>query len=82
MSDDVEIDPVQDDGTAERARDLLERARELVTDHPELSTVLDRLDALDDVDLSRHPEVFDEAHQALRRALAGAGRPDTPIPGT
>lgn len=76
MSDDLDAE------NAERARDLLERARELVADHPELATVLDRLDALDDVDLARHPEVFDEAHQALRRALAGAGRPDTPFPGT
>lgn len=65
-----------------RLAELIQAAQEAAGQYPELLTLLERLTALPDIDVNRHAEMFDEAHQVLRRTLAGAGRPDTPIPGT
>jgi hypothetical protein len=57
--------------------DLLARARESAAGHPGLEEALDRIDALDDVDLDQHPAEFDAIHRALREALTDA-RTDAP----
>jgi hypothetical protein len=44
------------------------------TGHPAIDEALERLDRLDDVDLSLHPEEFDAIHGVLRESLANAGR--------
>jgi hypothetical protein len=44
------------------------------TGHPAIDEALQRLDRLDDVDLSMHPEEFDAIHGVLRESLANAGR--------
>jgi hypothetical protein len=58
--------------------DLLARAREAAAGHPGLEDALRRLDALDDVDLEKHPAEFDAIHRALRAALADAGQEQAP----
>ena len=50
--------------------DLLSRARAAAAGHPGLEEALNRLDALDDVDLDQHPAEFEAIHRALRAALA------------
>lgn len=54
--------------------DLVARARTACADHPELLEQLELIDRLDEVELSRRPEVLDAAHRTLREVLAGAGR--------
>jgi hypothetical protein len=44
------------------------------TGHPAIDEALKRLEHLDDVDLSLHPEQFDAIHGVLRESLANAGR--------
>ena len=59
--------------------ELLARAREAAAGHPGLEDALQRLEALDDVDLDEHPAEFDAIHRALRAALSDAGQvPDGP----
>jgi len=53
--------------------DLLAQAREAAAGHPGLEDALRRLEALDEVDIDRHPEEFDAIHRALRAALTDAG---------
>ena len=52
------------------------------TGHPAIDEALERLQRLDDVDLSLHVEEFDAIHGVLRESLAHAGRepaaPDSP----
>ena len=50
--------------------DILSRARAAAAGHPRLEEALNRLDALDDVDLDQHPAEFEAIHRALRAALA------------
>lgn len=44
------------------------------TGHPAIDEALERLERLDDVDLSLHVEEFDAIHGVLRESLAHAGR--------
>lgn len=52
------------------------------TGHQAIDEALERLDRVDDLDLSLHPEEFDAIHGVLRQSLAEAGRdevaPDAP----
>ncbi|MGI9084789.1 MAG: hypothetical protein ACR2FE_05795 [Aeromicrobium sp.] len=59
--------------TAEVDPGVLAEAREMAAGHPGLESALQRLDALDDVDLDQHPGEFDAIHRALREALTDAG---------
>jgi hypothetical protein len=52
--------------------ELIARARESAAGHPELEDALNRLDALDELDLDHHPAEFDAIHRALRAALTDA----------
>lgn len=54
---------------------LLDDARAVCAERPELLEVLDRLERLDEVELARRPEVLDAAHRLLRETLTDAGRP-------
>lgn len=45
-----------------------------VTGHAAIDEALQRLDRLDELDLSQHPEQFDLIHGVLRESLANAGR--------
>lgn len=49
------------------------------TGHPEIDEALERLDRLDDREITSHPEEFDAIHRVLRESLANAGR-DGDIP--
>jgi len=44
------------------------------TGHAAIDEALARLDRIDDLDLSLHPEEFDAIHGVLRESLANAGR--------
>jgi hypothetical protein len=44
------------------------------TGHARIDEALERLDRLDEIDLSLHPEEFDAIHGVLRESLANAGR--------
>lgn len=68
------------DETADHAQELMARAREAVTDRPELAGLLDKLERLDEVELDRHPELFEQLHQVLRTVLANAGDAPDPLP--
>jgi hypothetical protein len=48
------------------------------TGHARIDEALERLDRLDDLDISLHPEEFDAIHGVLRESLANAGRDETP----
>lgn len=52
------------------------------TGHVAIDEALERLERLDQVDVSLHPEELDAIHGVLREALANAGRdgsaPDSP----
>ena len=52
------------------------------TGHPAIDEALERLDRLDDLEITTHPEEFDAIHGVLRESLANAGRdevlPDSP----
>jgi hypothetical protein len=52
------------------------------TGHARIDEALDRLDRLDDLEITQHPEEFDAIHRVLRESLASAGRdgdsPDAP----
>lgn len=60
----------------EHLAELAARAREVCAGRPELLGVLERLDALDRVDLAHRPAELDAVHRVLREALANAGRED------
>ena len=49
------------------------------TGHPAVDAVLASLERLDDLPVGEHPPIFEEAHEALRSALAQArdGSPGT-----
>jgi hypothetical protein len=44
------------------------------TGHGRIDEALERLDRLDELDISLHPEEFDAIHGVLRESLAQAGR--------
>ena len=44
------------------------------TGHPAIDEALERLDRLDDLEISGHPDEFDAIHGVLRESLANAGR--------
>jgi hypothetical protein len=44
------------------------------TGHAAIDAALERLDGLDDLDISAHPAEFDAIHRVLRESLANAGR--------
>jgi hypothetical protein len=44
------------------------------TGHPRIDEVLSRLDGLDDLEITQHPDEFDAIHRVLRESLASAGR--------
>jgi hypothetical protein len=50
---------------------------EAPTGHAAIDEALERLDRLDQLDLSLHPEEFDAIHGVLRESLANAGRDGT-----
>lgn len=49
------------------------------TGHPLIDEALERLDGLDDREITTHPEEFDAIHRVLRESLANAGR-DEDVP--
>lgn len=49
------------------------------TGHAAIDEALERLDRLDDLEITAHPEEFDAIHRVLRESLANAGR-DGDIP--
>lgn len=49
------------------------------TGHAVIDEALERLDRLDDLEITSHPEEFDAIHRVLRESLANAGR-DGDIP--
>ncbi len=44
------------------------------TGHADIDGALERLDRLDDLEITSHPEEFDAIHRVLRESLANAGR--------
>ncbi|MEV7396494.1 hypothetical protein [Aeromicrobium sp. NPDC092404] len=44
------------------------------TGHADIDAALERLDRLDDLEITSHPEEFDGIHRVLRESLANAGR--------
>ncbi|MCW2800415.1 MAG: hypothetical protein JWQ70_1887 [Aeromicrobium sp.] len=68
-----------EDETPETDDDAVERH---TTGHPRIDEALSRLDGLDDLEITQHPEEFDAIHRVLRESLASAGRdgdpPDAP----
>ena len=62
---DEQVDPI-----IQIDQDLLSRARAAAAGHPGLEDALQRLDALDDIDIEHHPGEFEEIHSALRAALS------------
>ena len=49
------------------------------TGHAVIDEALERLNRLDDLEITSHPEEFDAIHRVLRESLANAGR-DGDIP--
>ena len=49
-------------------------ATPLRTGHARIDEAVARLDGLDDLEITAHPEEFDAIHQVLRESLANAGR--------
>ncbi len=49
----------------------------VVTGHEAIDRALERLDGLDGLDITHHPEEFDAIHGVLRESLAHAGRDGT-----
>jgi hypothetical protein len=49
------------------------------TGHARIDEALERLERLDDLDISLHPEEFDAIHGVLRESLANAGRDEAPV---
>jgi len=47
------------------------------TGHPMIDEALERLERIDTLDISLHPEEFDAIHGVLRESLANAGRDGT-----
>lgn len=66
-------EPTSDAITARREA-LVQEARSLVTNRPELAQVLEQVTALDEAELPQHVAVLDAAHQLLRDALTPQGR--------
>jgi len=50
-----------------------------LTGHAAIDEALERLDRLDGLDISLHPEEFDAIHGVLRESLANAGRDGTDL---
>lgn len=69
----ADVDPV----VLERRAELVRQAREATQGRPELAELVDRVEALEGVDLAHHGEELDAVHRALREALAAAGREDS-----
>ena len=44
------------------------------TGHARIDEALERLNGLDDLEITAHPEEFDAIHGVLRESLANAGR--------
>jgi len=44
------------------------------TGHAVIDEALERLNRLDDLEITSHPEEFDAIHRVLRESLANAGR--------
>lgn len=44
------------------------------TGHLAIDEALGRLDRLDDLEITAHPDAFDAIHRVLRESLANAGR--------
>ncbi len=49
------------------------------TGHAQIDEALVRLEGLDDLDITQHPDVFDTIHGVLRESLANAGRDGIPL---
>lgn len=49
------------------------------TGHPRIDEALERLDRLDDLDITQHPDEFDAIHGVLRESLANAGRDEVAL---
>lgn len=68
-----------EDETPETVEDAVDRP---ATGHARIDEALGRLDGLDGLEITQHPEEFDAIHRVLRESLASAGRdgdpPDTP----
>lgn len=70
-------DEFQDEPIVDAVREVAEP-----TGHPRIDEALERLDGLDELEITSHPEEFDAIHRVLRESLANAGRdedlPDSP----
>ncbi len=62
-------------GTSEEPTTLVEGTGDRAVD-----AVIESLDGLDDLPVAEHVVVFEQAHETLRRALAGVGQ-DRPAAG-
>jgi hypothetical protein len=69
MTESFEPEPEPD--TAESSAEAVEPPS---TGHPRIDEALSRLDGLDDLEITEHPDEFDAIHRVLRESLASAGR--------
>jgi len=65
----VEATPVEETSLEEGP---VEAEAAEATGHPAVDAVLSSLERLDDLPVGEHPPIFEEAHEALRSALAQA----------
>lgn len=67
---------------SEAGESAVSAVEQLVTGHPRIDEALERLNGLDDLEITQHPDEFDSIHRVLRESLASAGRdgdaPDSP----
>jgi hypothetical protein len=62
-------DEIHDESIDDVVREPVE-----ATGHPDIDGALERLDRLDGLEITSHPEEFDGIHRVLRESLANAGR--------
>jgi phospholipid N-methyltransferase len=67
-----------DESAPEPVNQALTEANE--TGDPDVDAVVSSLNGLDDLPVTDHVAVFEQAHESLRRTLAGAGQ-DSPAAG-
>lgn len=74
-------DPDADGSPADVAAD--QTTANSSTGHPEVDAVVSSLDGLDEQPVADHVAVFEQAHEALRRTLAGPEKSpeESPVPG-
>lgn len=73
--DEIRDEPIDDaaDVAIDDSPEIAESSAE-PTGHPRIDEALERLDGLDELEITTHPEEFDAIHRVLRESLANAGR--------